>query len=84
MYKFGIQEIAIMTEYLLGRYIPITEVKLIQFDNVSGNNQGSNSVPSRNVCVWIHLKHCYNTVGGSFLFSPLSLSVDKRHEEENG
>lgn len=32
IYNFGIQEIAIMTEYLLGRNIPITEVELIQFD----------------------------------------------------
>lgn len=42
-----------MTEYLLGRYIPITEVELIQLmdENTSGNNQGSNSVPNRKVCV---------------------------------
>lgn len=42
-----------MTKYLLGRNIPDTEIELFSsmHVNASGSDQGSNSVPSRNVCV---------------------------------
>jgi len=58
--RFRIEEMATMTRYLLGGNSPDTETELFSSmdGNASDNDQGSNSVPSRNFCVGIqHLKH---------------------------